>query len=424
MTKKLILLFLFPFTIYSQTKITETEKYKQVCLIWGLMKYHHPDVSRGIYNWDLELISLLNSIEDIVEQEELNKELNYFITKYDNSATEFKNISINIDSEKIFKKNFKYDWIDEFAFNQEIKTRLVKLKNNSNIGDYYASSSKLTKMISFENEKGFLNFNPLLKNHRLLELYSFWNIIQYWDVNKYLTDINWIDNLDELIKSFINDKSIKEYEVSKLHMLAMLNDSHSYKTSMYFYETLFRYSPSFGVKVINDSLLVTSVYNETLTEKNNIDLGEIIVKINDTSISDYINTNFSKLISTSNDTYLRYRLNHLILRSSVDSLRVHSLDINGNLKEKKLKLYKSFKRENYKSLIQPEKTNWKKITAKITYINLANITSKEFAKILKQNKTDDGIILDLRNYPRNLKLNDFSKHFYPEKKSLSKYYFL
>jgi len=420
MLKKAIILFLFPFVIYSQTKVSQTEKYKQIGLVWGLLKYHHPDISRGMYNWDLELISFLDSINHIEEQEKLNTKLNSFISKYNKATTKHKTISLKIDSEKIFRKNFNYDWIDEFAFTPEIKSKLTKLKNNGNIGDYYASSSKLTKMISFSNEKGFPNFNAKLKNHRLLELYSYWNIIQYWNVNKYLTDINWVDTLDELIKNFVNANTIQEYEISKLNMFALLNDSHSYKTSTYFYESLFKYSPPFGIKIINDSLLVTSIYNKTLAENNNIDLGEIIVKINNQNIPDYIRANFSKLISVSNETYLKHRLNRLILRNSSDSLKIHSLDKDGNLKEKKIKLFNSFKVDGYKTLVKTEKADWKKVSSKITYINLANINSKEFSKVLKENENDDGIILDLRNYPRNLKLKDFSKHLFPEKKEFIK----
>ncbi|CAM1341834.1 S41 family peptidase [Tenacibaculum aestuarii] len=420
MLKKTIILFLFPFVIYSQTKITQTQKYKQVGLVWGLLKYHHPDISKGEYNWDLELISFLNSIEDIEEQEKLNPKLDSFISKYDKSTTKYKIIPLKIDSEKIFRKNFNYDWINEFGFTPEIKNKLTKLKNNGNIGDYYASSSKLNKMISFNNEKGLPNFNAQLKNHRLLELYSYWNIIQYWNVNKYLTDINWVDTLDELIKNFVNANTIEEYEISKLNMFALLNDSHSYKTSTYFYESLFKYSPPFGIKIINDSLLVTSIYNKTLAENNNIDLGEIIVKVNNQNIPDYIKTNFSKLISVSNETYLKHRLNRLILRNSSDSLKIHSLDKNGNLKEKKIKLFNSFKVDGYKTLIKTKKADWKKVSSKITYINLANINSKEFSKVLKENENDDGIILDLRNYPRNLKLKDFSKYLFPEKKEFIK----
>ena len=103
--KKLLCLFLLlSFSAKSQTKISETEKYKQVGLVWGILKYHHPDISQGTYNWDQELINLIDATETINEQENLNDLLLDFIKKFDKPTTTFKTHPIKIDSEKIFKK--------------------------------------------------------------------------------------------------------------------------------------------------------------------------------------------------------------------------------------------------------------------------------------------------------------------------------
>lgn len=420
MNKLLCLFLLFVFSANSQTKITQTEKYKQIGLIWGLLKYHHPDISQGLFNWDLELINLVNKIEKVDEQEKLNIELLTFVKKFNKPTTKFSTNSIKIDSEKIFRKNQNYNWIEKIAFSSELKKELILLKNNNNIGDYYASSNKLNKMLEFNNEKGIADFDPLLKSHRLLELYSFWNIIQYWDVNKYLTDTSWIGVLEELTDSFLNSKTISDYEIGKLNMFSKLNDSHSYQTSMFVYKSLFNHSPPFEAKIINDSILVNAIYNKKLAQKDGINLGDVIVSINNLSITDYINSKFSTLISASNETYLRERLNGLILKSNIDSLQIRILTNKGELKDKTIKLYQSFKPENVERLIQKENSNWRKINSKITYINLGDISSKELSEIFKENKDNDGIILDLRNYPKNLRINDFSKLLYPENKEFIK----
>jgi len=420
MNKSLFLVLLVAFSANSQTKITQVEKYTQIGLVWGILKYHHPDISKGMFTWDLELIHLINDIEEIEEQEKLNNELINYIRKYTKPSTKFNTNPIKIDQDKVFKKNFNYDWIDKIAFGPVLREELIRLKNNNNIGDYYASSNTLSKMLEFKNEQGILDFDPLLKSHRLLELHSFWNIIQYWDVNKYLTDTPWINVLEELIDDFLNAETIAAYEIAKLEMFSKLNDSHSYSISEFMYKSLFNRLPPFGVKIINDSLLVTTTYNKKLVEKTGIHLGDIIVGINDLSIPEYINNTFLNLISVSNKSYLKQRLNTFILRNNTDSLKIKILTNEGELKNKTIKLYESFKLENTKRLIPLEKSNWKKITPKITYINLSEISSKEFSSVFKESMQDDGIILDLRNYPRNIKLKDFSKFLYPKRKEYVK----
>ncbi len=415
-----LLLLILSLSVKSQTKISQTEKFKQIGLVWGLLKYHHPDISKGIYDWDIELINLIEKVKYIDEQENLNTLLLKFVDKFNNPINQYTSKPIKVEDKNIFKKNYSYNWIDKTDFSPKLKDIFISLKNNNNIGDHYATVPKISKIVSFNNEKELLGFDPILKSHRLLTLFRFWNIIQYWNVNKYLTDTNWITVLEELIPVFLNAKSIENYEIAKLKMLSTLNDSHSYQTSSFIYSTLFKYKPPFEVNCINDTLLVTAIYNKTLAQKNEIYLGDVIVKINNLQINDYIDSKFASLLSHSNKTYLRELTNRFILKNKSDSLQIQILSKQVELKNKTIKLNETFKIENFKRLVKREKGNWRKITPKITYINLGNITSKELFKIFKENKDDKGIILDLRNYPKRIDLGDLSKILFPESKEFVK----
>jgi len=106
----------------------------------------------------------------------------------------------------LFLKNQDYHWIDQKIFGNRLTDALNQLANNGNIGSYYAKVSKMTKMVSFDNEKGIKNFSPENKFCRLLTLFSFWNVIEYWDINKYLTDQKWFDVLEPSIDEFFKIK--------------------------------------------------------------------------------------------------------------------------------------------------------------------------------------------------------------------------
>lgn len=421
MYKIIYLVFLYSVVAYSQTTITPTEKYQQAGLVWGLLKYHHPEISKGTYDWDQELIELLDNLETIDNQDNLNIKLLAFIQRFNDSKNTYKSSPISITDERVFKKNLDYKWIDTIAFGDSLHQQLLRIKNNTNIGNYYATSERLSKMISFNNEKGIADFNPELKSHRLLTLFSFWNIIQYWNVNKYLTDTNWMTILEELTHDFINATTIDAYEMAKLKMFATLNDSHSYRISPHIFKSKFNHYPPFGVQIINDTLKVTAIHNKELANKNGIHLGDMIVNINDHSITDYIEQHYTTIFSTSNKTYLRKRLEGgAILLHNKDVLPVQILTKDGNLKKISIHLYKTYQTKKPEYLIKKTNTNWKAITSDITYINLAEITKKEFSKVFKNNHNDKAIILDLRNYPKHVDLSDFSKFLYPDKKEFIK----
>ena len=59
--KKTILMILITFFIgiqknLAQEKLTENQKLETLCKVWGFLKYYHPFVAKGSYNWDNQLI--------------------------------------------------------------------------------------------------------------------------------------------------------------------------------------------------------------------------------------------------------------------------------------------------------------------------------------------------------------------------------
>jgi carboxyl-terminal processing protease len=409
-----ILLLLSSLQLFSQTKLSEIQKYKQIGLVWGLLKYHHPEISKGKYNWDLEFVKLADKLASIENQEEMNDLLFDFISRFGTDKLKAK----KINSEKMFLKNVDYDWINTAIFGEKLTKTLEEIKENSNINNYYVSTGNLNKILSFENEKGFKDFDHTVKSHRLLLLYSFWNAIQYWNVNKYLMDTKWSDNLDSMTEIFINSKTELEFEIGKSKLITKLNDSHSYYAPNIF-SALFKYKPVFAVKNINDSLLISAVKNKTLAKKDDIELGDVIVKINNKSISSYLNEKVAPIISVSNSTFLR-RWSGWLFNNNKDSINVDVIKKNGNKINKYVHFYDNLKTEEPVYLTTPKKDKWLFIKPSIAYINLDEITSKELKVIYNQISNTEGLILDLRNYPKNIRNNDIAKYLYPKRKEFIK----
>lgn len=68
----IILFFSFFSSSYSQVLITSSEKYKQAGLVWGLLKYHHPEIGAGKYDWGNTLVELFGKLKTVQSQDEMN----------------------------------------------------------------------------------------------------------------------------------------------------------------------------------------------------------------------------------------------------------------------------------------------------------------------------------------------------------------
>ena len=417
MNRKLILVIIFCFCgtvqMISQEKtvLSNVEKYKQFGLVWGLMKYHHSEVSKGNYNWDDIFVQNIDKLEG--EQTQTN--LDSFLLNFVLSVKESK-IKTETNTDNLFTKNFDYNWIKQYSRNKELYTKLKKLENNTSIGSYYTSKKGIP---TFENEKGFKAFDYKIKNHRLLELFSFWNVIQYYYVNKYLMDKNWFDQLDYFIGNFVNSNSQLEYELAKTSLIVSLNDSHSSYLSKTVADSLFKYRAPIGIKNINDTLVVTRIFNKNLAKKDDLKLGDLIVEINDLDIKTLQKQKIQSKFSSSNDTYSK-GFSGWLLRNKEDSVKVR-IKRNDSVITKFIHLYKTFENKDYSSLpLFSYKKEWQLIGDNIGYINLDTISKEDIKKAFEEFSNTNGIIIDLRNYPKNIRGSDIAQHTYPDRKEFIK----
>lgn len=383
------------------------------------MKYHHPDVSSGKYDWNKEFLSQYESLEKVKTQTDLNKNLLNWISLFD-----FKDLEPNNefdDDIQVFIKNIDFDWIKNSGFSDELIDKLILVKNNLSVDDYYASVSKLTSFISFENENGLGNFDEEINAHRLLFLASFWNAMKYWNVNLYLTDQDWSEVLEEMTQQFIMADTHDKFEIERLKLYSTLNDSHANVTSKYMYNDILKFHPPFGGRLVNDTLVITKIYNVELAEKDNIHLGNKITNIEGKKIESHLQ-DLRSLTSASNENYFKSWVeDQFILSNDQDSIQIQILNSRNEVKNKFIKLYpmKRVSRFSVEKLLKGSNrksaTNREILDNNIAYLNLEHTTKREIKNMFKEINSTAGLIIDLRNYPRNISESDISDFIYPKK---------
>lgn len=64
MKKHLLILILFLFQNSFSKPISETQKLAVTCKVWGFLKYYHPNVANGNFNWDEQLFKILPKVAE------------------------------------------------------------------------------------------------------------------------------------------------------------------------------------------------------------------------------------------------------------------------------------------------------------------------------------------------------------------------
>ncbi|MVO09099.1 peptidase S41 [Flavobacterium sp. TP390] len=417
--KKLLVFFLLLFQVsFSQHQLTEVQKLAATCKIWGFLKYYHPNVAAGQFDWDEQLFSILSKVEKSDTKEEFSEVIENWIA----SLGDVSKIEI-IDKhpeENYFYKNLDFSWFTNSSlFSDKLSNMLHFIKENRYQGKHFYIYMKTDAggkgirevemdepggIPSLQHEKRPETFTWKEKKYRLLTLFRYWNLIEYFAPNKYLTDKKWNQCLNDILPNIIFAKDELSYNYALLELVTNLNDSHAtYYISDHNPNLLLPFYHNFLpvlLNIVEDKFVVTKILNDSLAKKNDLKVGDVILKLNHKTLEDYKNEYRNK-IPASNEAYFEKNLLLQLRRLPAKKIDI-KFERNGKIKKKSIELYSETFFDDLKKATNGEK--YKIIEGNIAYLNLENIYEEDLKIILPLIKNTKGLIIDIRNYPNGVHL--------------------
>jgi C-terminal processing protease CtpA/Prc len=411
MKKTILLIFLTIFSynfLAAQRTFSETEKLASLGKIYGFLKYYHPEVGKGKFNWDGELIKQLPEVLKSTDK----KSLSQIYLNWIESLGKIDNCKKCDSKEQYFDKNFNLTWTqDTTLFSKELSAKLGFIEKNRNQGENYYASNEPVGKIKITNEPDYKDFDYPSEEYRLLGLFKYWNIIEYFYPYKYLTDQNWDSVLKEMIPKIRNAKNQSEYQKTIKELVAKLDDSHAW---IAFNETpKYKYLP---VKIthIEEKAVISKYYNDSIAKLNNLKLGDIVFKINGKNIETELDKHL-KYVSGSNRNFKILKAYERIFNGIEETLEM-TIERDGQIEIIKVNKYE-FSIFDY--LKNQRKIKSKSISETMGYINMSSrFTDKEFDEIFDSFKTKSHVIIDLRAYPE-FKYKMFTRYFNTDKRNFA-----
>jgi len=145
-------------------------------LIWGFLKYYHPNIAKGDFNWDYELFRILPKILNAKNSKDRDNILLNWIDKLGHFVTDnsLPNNSLEVKIEP------DLDWIENSNFTKELISTLLKIKKaKRTTNHFYISLYPVVGNPKFKNENPYSELISPDTGYKILSLYRYWNIIQY-----------------------------------------------------------------------------------------------------------------------------------------------------------------------------------------------------------------------------------------------------
>ena len=367
-------------------------------MLWGFLKYHHPAINKGNYNWDAELFRVLPAILAAKNKPTANKAMEAWVDKLGKPEQCAECIVINKD------KSIKLmpDYGNLFKPGNLSPSLIAKLqyilKNRSSDIKYYIRYENYGYP-DFKNEDLYAEMIYPDAGYRLLALYRYWNIIQYFYPYRNLISEDWKNVLPEFIPKFLHAQDSLAYILSCSELVTHINDSHAtLLPNKILGAFLGNYFSPVQTRFIENRLVVTGYYVSDSIIRQKIKMGDIITKIDSKSIPELIKR-LSPIHGASNYPTILTRMRTSILRSNN---REATLDILRDGKTLTIQIERVLpaNRVNIDADPAPSDSSFKIIQNNIGYLFPAKFKCSQSANLKASFKNAKGIIIDFRCYPR------------------------
>ena len=330
-------------------KTQDIDNLYRLCKAWGRLKYTNTKVAKGEYNWDYELFRAL----PIIKEKDFKNSLNKWVTYYGENQN------------SIPQNNYYLDFYP-------------------NVGNPIFQNEKEYKQMDFSDD-----------GYRLLALFRYWNMIEYFFPYKHLIKKDWNQVLKQYIPEILEANNELSYQLTLMKLLAEVEDSHTgiYNPSEAALNNRGRKVVPLRIKFIENKAVVTEI-PDSFPQLSNIKIGDELLTIDGIKTEERIKE-IEKYISASNKPAKLRDITYRILATNKEELKLTL----SNEKSKYEMAVPTISGKDFYDLITTDQLSHKELDNNIGYIYPGTLKQGEITEIMTSFMNKKGIVVDLRCYP-------------------------
>lgn len=367
--------------------------------VWGFLKYHHPAIVRGDYDWDAELFKILPGVLKTSSNSDFSTLLEKWVDGL-GDVPPCKNCKFLAKTNKAF---IAPDYGNLFT-NPILSASLIKKlqyirQNNNNHKNYYISFESAQNP-AFTNEKMYSENQYPDAGIRLLALYRYWNMIQYFSPNRNLTGENWNSILPKFIPQIILTNNKHSYHQVLVKLVTTIHDSHGFIGSPVFNNSLGKYRLPFDAKYIENKLVVTGFFIDSLNVKQNIKIGDVLESINGETVNNMIQKYLPITSSSNFEVAMRDMPGTYLLRAKERSFNLQLLRAGKKIEVIQTGIENNKIQSDFFGA-KPGDKAMRLINAQVGYVQGNAFKRKDLDSIATIFAGTKGLVVDMRGYPKD-----------------------
>jgi len=370
--------------------------------VWGFLKYYHPGVAAGSIDWDSALVATVPKVRAAGTAGEFNAAIAALLDAagtvrpcVDSVQPQGDGASrcarVSPDSMRI---NLDFRWLtDSRILGSDIARRLSQIRESRQRGPNRYVGFQLTA--TFVSDTAFRAPEYPDEGQRLLALFRFWNAARYYFPYMYANGGDWNAVLPEFIPRLIAAKDADEYHLTVAEMTTRLEDAHVVANSAPLARRFGVRLPPFEARSIEGQIVVWKLRGAH-TDSSALRVGDVITHVDGEAVAER-RRDLGKYVAAGNPSVFERKLVELVLRGRQDSA-TYTIERDGEPVTRRVAMAPPPSR----TLPVYPVTDLAKVlpNGNIGYINMGDLELAEVDSALAIVRNTDGIVMDVRNYPR------------------------
>lgn len=376
------------------TTALQINNLQKLCKVWGYVKYSHPVFIYGKKDWDQELLKLMPDAVMADTDEKMNAILyEWFIElgeiTFEPHDTVHKWVEAK-EEDKIVQADT--GWISDEAYlgkplsDALMQIRVALISQRAGAPVYFDGVGRS----DFSNEKSYENMDYSDDRYRLLGLFRFWNAIEYYYPYLDILDDDWTEQLPVFIPKMLEGTDQLSYERTMTELFTKLHDVHvGFLNNTSLLEEFGKYAVPVKLTKAEGKLVVL----EVLDDGCKLLPGDVLAKVNGAGIDEVIKK-IKKYCTVNTDDKLLNSVAFFVLRSHNKQMEITVLR-DGS--EQTISVEGT---EDGFNMMPAGNSSHEVLEHNIGLINPSMLKQGELDDIMKEFSDTDGLIVDLRQYPK------------------------
>jgi C-terminal processing protease CtpA/Prc len=378
-----------------------------LCKVWGFLKYHHRRVTGGELDWDGELFRILPRVLDAKDRAACNADLLAWCKEVGEPApcdpctnvTPYTRVQPPIA------------WIrDESRLGAELSAFLQRVHANR-------PDAPGQRYIDFEPGAGNPNFDaedpqadaPVSDaRFRLLALFRYWNVIEYWFPYREWMEEDWDAVLEEFVPRLVSAGDAETYALTVMELTARIHDTHGNLVSS------LALRPPRGEAFLPVSVRFVEGRPTVIraigpAEDNELRRGDVILALDGRPVSKLLEE-WRPYFAASNEAALQSMLGWVFTRGPAGPTQI-TIERDGATLEVAEARRPVDKAELAAACAHdlPGAT-FRLLCPAVAYVKLSSIRAEQIPELLAAAEGTRGLIIDIRNYPSDFVVFELGEH--------------